>query len=155
MSHGGLVAGSRIRGHVRVVGTPFKVTKPREFELRAFDYREPLTTTGATLATTGPDLVCSAPFQVFMTSKGLAVGSGVSRRTPHAQRRNPSLRRGGSLCRACSRCRRCPTSATDENIALWAVVSSLVSVVSWLRLACENDNPRGPHTTRRAGAEPR
>jgi hypothetical protein len=43
----------------------------------------------------------------------------------------------------------------DENIALWAVVSSLVSVVSGLHLACENDNPRGPHTTRRAGAEPR
>jgi hypothetical protein len=50
---------------------PFNVTKPREFELRIFDYRESLATTGATLATTGPDLVCSALFQVFTTLKGL------------------------------------------------------------------------------------
>jgi hypothetical protein len=43
----------------------------------------------------------------------------------------------------------------DESIALWAVVSSPVAVVPGLRPAWQNDNPRGPHTTHRAGAEPR
>ena len=39
-----------------VEASPFKVTKPREFELRTFDYHVLLTTTGAPMATTGADL---------------------------------------------------------------------------------------------------
>jgi hypothetical protein len=38
-------------------GSPFKVTKPREFDLRTFDYCRLLATTEAILATTAPDLV--------------------------------------------------------------------------------------------------